>query len=61
MNTSEGDESAAPLRVVRSGELVGLPIALFPGLVDPDPDEFLPGEPIEDELLDDESGAGQPE
>jgi hypothetical protein len=62
MSTAEGDDSAAPLRVVRGGELVGLPIALFPGLVDPDPVELPSGEGLEDELLEeDDPGAGQPE
>jgi branched-chain amino acid transport system substrate-binding protein len=62
MDATEGDDSAAPLRVVRAGELVGLPIALFPGLVDPDPDDLVPEGPLEDELVeDDETETGQPE
>ena len=67
MDTSEGDESAVPLRVVRAGSLVGLPIAIFPGLVVPEPEEFLPGELLGDELLEEDlleepgAGGGQPE
>ena len=35
MEPQGGDETTAPLRVVRGGELVGLPVALFPGLAPP--------------------------
>lgn len=60
MDATDGDDSAAPLRVVRAGELVGLPIAIFPGLVDPQPEQLPEDEILDDELLE-EPGAGQPE
>jgi ABC-type branched-subunit amino acid transport system substrate-binding protein len=60
MDATDGDDSAAPLRVVRAGELVGLPIAIFPGLVEPQPEQLPDDEILDLELLE-EPGAGQPE
>jgi ABC-type branched-subunit amino acid transport system substrate-binding protein len=47
MEPKGGDETTAPLRVVRGGELVGLPVALFPGLA---PTPEVPEIPPEDGL-----------
>ncbi len=60
VDPQDADDSTAPLRVVRSGELRALPIALFPGLVAPEPEEF-PGESLEDELLPPELDPDQPD
>ena len=39
----DGAMGSQPLRVVRNGQLVALPVGLFPGLAPPEPEPGLPG------------------